>query len=444
MRHAELEQHAERQKLLSALLRFVAAVAIAYYIVVSGGFARSAWTGVACAVAIVATMASVALTWAPARNLWSLIIRITMVVSGGLVTALIGVPGWIVLGVGAVNIIGIVGIDLWIGVLAVAAGGVPIVVGAVLSRDNLEQVLLTLCSVVGIGVVGYSRRLTRVRRAQEQALVERSRQLEQRSLEVIEQTERARTETARVAALEERARIARDLHDVLAHSLGGLVVQLEAADAVLSAGGDREQVAARVRTSRRLAVDGLQEARAAVRELRADQDGPGADEGASEDTAQLDVVDAVLGVVRGPVGIQLRFDLDVVGQRRPVPATVAAVFAAVARESLTNINKHGSGRSAGSLIFTDDTIRLEMINAVPTSAEPERAGLADTGGGYGLSGMHRRLSDIGGTLTAGRRGDRWVVSALWPATTGPEDDHVDAAERDDDRAGRSTRGNGEV
>lgn len=427
MRYGDTEQQEEKPELLTSLLRFVAAIAISYYIVASGGFAHTAWTSVTSAVAIVATMVSVVFSWINVLGFPALTVRILMVLAGGLLTAQVGTPGWVVFGVGAVNILGVLSFELWTGALAVAVGGIPIIVGAALEKQGIESVVFTLCSVLGIGVVGYSRRLIRVRRLQDKALVERSRQLEQRSLEVIEQTERAKIETARAAALEERARISRDLHDVLAHSLGGLVVQLEAADAVLSVGGDTEQVASRLRTSRRLAVEGLQEARAAVRELRGDDDL--AADPASVASEQADVVDAVRGVVRGPVGIHLGFDLDVVGQQHPVPATVAAVFAAVARESLTNINKHaGGGRSAGSLIFGDGGIRLEMINAVRTPAEPDHPTLADTGGGYGLEGMERRLADIGGTLSACRNGDRWVVSAQWPVPT----------------AERSTRGTVEV
>ena len=74
--------------------------------------------------------------------------------------------------------------------------------------------------------------------------------------QLLEQTRLAQSEHARAAALEERGRIARDLHDVLAHSLGALSVQLEVAEALLAERGDAEGALDRVRQSRRLAVQG--------------------------------------------------------------------------------------------------------------------------------------------------------------------------------------------
>src|SRR6185312_3428342 len=95
-------------------------------------------------------------------------------------------------------------------------------------------------------LVGVSRRQARTGVARERALLE---------------------ERARTAALAERSRIARDIHDVLAHSLGGLVLQLDAVDALLESGKTAE-AAGRVKAARGLAADGLDEARRAVDALR--------------------------------------------------------------------------------------------------------------------------------------------------------------------------------
>ncbi len=90
-----------------------------------------------------------------------------------------------------------------------------------------------------------------------------------------EQSRRLLTEQARGAALAERTRIAREVHDVLAHSLGGLAIQLEVADALLSGDGDldagaRAAVLQRVRTAHDLATAGLEDTRRAVHALRVD------------------------------------------------------------------------------------------------------------------------------------------------------------------------------
>lgn len=89
--------------------------------------------------------------------------------------------------------------------------------------------------------------------------------------QLLEQTQLAQSEQARAAALDERGRIARELHDVLAHSLGALSVQLELAEALLEERNDTAGALDRVRRSRRLAVQGLVEARNAVAALRASE-----------------------------------------------------------------------------------------------------------------------------------------------------------------------------
>jgi signal transduction histidine kinase len=82
--------------------------------------------------------------------------------------------------------------------------------------------------------------------------------------QLLAESQRARHEQARAAALDERTRIAREIHDLLAHSLGALAVQLDVAEALVAAGNDPSQVQAHLRRARRLAVDGLSEARRAV------------------------------------------------------------------------------------------------------------------------------------------------------------------------------------
>ena len=113
-----------------------------------------------------------------------------------------------------------------------------------------EGILAIAAAVLG----GASRRQYRDRAAQAEALL----------------TERLRadTERDRAAALAERNRIGREIHDVLAHSLGALSVQLEAADALLESGRDVGTVRPLLRRARRFAVEGLSETRAAVHALR--------------------------------------------------------------------------------------------------------------------------------------------------------------------------------
>ncbi|MFC7624077.1 sensor histidine kinase [Microlunatus sp. GCM10028923] len=389
---------------LGTLVRLAFVIAIGYAFVASGGLLRSVPTMIAGIVGLVASAGYVLVErFAPVRV--RVIILAVALFAGAALCYEIAAIAWVLYGFAAFHLIGRPAIPLRAAVPLVTLAGVVIVAEAALPGPDQREPLWTAGLVIMVGVLGYSRRQRILRRRQERELVERSRQLEERSLEVLAQTERTRVEAARAAALEERNRIAREVHDVLAHSLGGLVVQLDAADALLADGRDPEGAAERVRTSRRLAVEGLREARLAVRELRAG-DATAPDAGA----ADVDLVDRLNALARGPVGIQLGVEFDVVGEPRPVPEPVAAAFAAVCREGLTNINKHAAGSRSVITVIFGDQVRLELINALKPDHDHELAG---TGGGLGVPGMRQRIAEIGGTLTAGPRGDRWVVSAEW-------------------------------
>ena len=87
---------------------------------------------------------------------------------------------------------------------------------------------------------------------------------------LLAQTQRSNEEQLRAARLEESTRIARDIHDVLAHALAGLTIQLEATTALIENGAERDAILARVRRAHELARDGLRETRRAVGALRGD------------------------------------------------------------------------------------------------------------------------------------------------------------------------------
>lgn len=384
------------------LLRLLMAVAASWYTVVLGAFRQSPAEVVLVAVGLAGLFALVLAAWTDDPPRWSFPVAALLCVIGAVVAATTNFTGWFLFGMGCVVVVGRPQSPYLLSALGWGAGAVTMVALQVRNQPNPETLLWNSVAVVGVLLLGITRRQAAIRRQQQAQLIERSRQLEQRSLELIEQTERTRTETARAAALEERNRIARDLHDLLAHALGGLVVQLDAAEAVLAAGGDQQEVAERLRSSRQLAVDGLRDARAAVRELRSE-----------ERPADDSVADAVAAVINGPVGMQLGLTLDLVGEPRLVPYEVAQTFAAVAREAITNINKHApGGRAAASLIFTGQQVTLEMINAL-ADRRPRQDDLVQSGGGFGLVGMQRRMAEIGGTIRAGADGNRWVLTADW-------------------------------
>jgi signal transduction histidine kinase len=198
---------------------------------------------------------------------------------------------------------------------------------------------------------------------------------------LLAQAERARREQARAAALEERTRIARDIHDVLAHSLGALAVQLDVTEALLEDGADTALLRTQVTRARRLAVDGLSEARRAVTALR-------------EDTPPLPVLlDGLIAQYRTHSAAPAQ--LHVTGTPRTLPADAAQAAYRTAQEALSNTRKHAPHAAITlNLDYQNNATTLTVTDTPPTTTTteaPEPAGLlAGTGGGYGLTGLRER------------------------------------------------------
>jgi signal transduction histidine kinase len=208
--------------------------------------------------------------------------------------------------------------------------------------------------------------------------------------QLLEQTRRAQSEHTRAAALEERGRIARDLHDVLAHSLGALSVQLELAEALLDERGDEAAALQHIRRSRRLAVQGLSEARNAVAALRADE---------VPDLPQA--LAALAEQHKADHGVAVR--LRVEGTAAPLDSGVTVALLNAAREALTNAARHAPGQRIGVELSYQNGVRLAVRNRGVTAGE-----------GFGLAGMRERLALVGGTSTAGPDRDDWLVVAEVP------------------------------
>jgi len=203
----------------------------------------------------------------------------------------------------------------------------------------------------------------------------------------VAETERAAASEAREAALLERARIAREIHDVLGHSLSGIALQLDMADALAGTGRADEAMLA-VRKARSLAVDSIAETRRAVYALR-------------EDTLPL------------PASLRLlasgdAVSFEVTGDPGPVSVETSHTVIRVAQEALTNATKyaHGAARTM-TLDFTDDRVCLTVTNG-PATAPPPAAVVGGTG--VGLVGLRERAALLGGTLQAGPQdGGGWTV-----------------------------------
>ncbi len=222
--------------------------------------------------------------------------------------------------------------------------------------------------------------------------------------QTLAETRRAREAETEAAALAERARIAREIHDVLAHSLAAVSVNLEAAEALLGAlpAGSPElaQAIACITRAGAFTREGLADARRAILALR-------------DDAAPLSQQLAELVKEYGADGDVL-VDFTVTGPPRPVAAEASLPAYRTAQEALTNARKHAPGQPARlSLEYEPGDITVRAVNPLP-SFLAERP-LAATGAGYGLTGLRERAALGGGTLTAGPADGEWRVSLRIPA-----------------------------
>ena len=256
------------------------------------------------------------------------------------------------------------------------AGVLAVEIGAVAYGDaDLGTVLGYPATLAAAALAGRYRRAYRAQTEQAQAL--------------LAETRRARQEAERAAALTERSRIAREIHDVLAHTLGALGIQLQSAEVMLSERRDIDQALRTLASARRLVDEGLTETQRAVRALRSDAP---------------PLPQALAALVDDRPGA-----LTVSGDPYPLGPAAGLALLRVAQEAVTNAAKHADGKPpAIALEYTDAGVELRVENALPDDAAVEHP---DTAGGYGLAGMHERLRLIDGELQAGPVGDSWVVQA---------------------------------
>jgi signal transduction histidine kinase len=233
----------------------------------------------------------------------------------------------------------------------------------------------------------------------------------EQSAALLAQSERLQSERRRADLLDERTRIAREIHDVLAHSLGALGIQIQAARAVLTDHGDIRRADEILATAQRMAASGLEETRQAVHALRVDTLSLDRElERASETHAER-------------YGVAARFDTG--GDPVQLPPDATITLLRIAQESLVNAAKHAAGQPVTvRLDYGDSDITLTIRNDLtpgtvalgraPGYDASGAAGVGTVNGGYGLTGMQERLRLLNGTLQAGRRDNQWIVTAELP------------------------------
>lgn len=217
--------------------------------------------------------------------------------------------------------------------------------------------------------------------------------------------EREREDNARLAVALERGRIAREMHDVVAHSVSVVVVQAAAAERLVESDPERARQAMRdVATTGRQA---LTEMRRLLGVLR---DGDASDDlGPQPGVAELR---ALAGTVED-AGMQV--ELSVQGEERPLPASAALSVYRIVQEALTNSLRHaGPARARVILRYLPDALEVQVSDngsgGMPTAEH----------GGHGLIGMRERVALFGGELTAGPRpeGGYAVVARIPTSGTG--------------------------
>ncbi|SEQ92176.1 Signal transduction histidine kinase [Lentzea xinjiangensis] len=220
---------------------------------------------------------------------------------------------------------------------------------------------------------------------------------------------RHRRELERIRT-EDRLQLARDLHDLVAHHVTGIVVRTRAAQALIANPAAPPQDPLEVYDQiEQAAAEALTATRGLVGVLRSDEPLP---------SPSLVLGDVVRGAVGDEASVHVADDVEAL----PLPAQVSVALHRVLLEALTNTRRHARATEVRVAIRSEDgDLVLDVDNdGVPAGAPAE--------GGHGVLGMAERMAALGGELTAGPHGQhRWRVTARLPL--GPEDDPFDTVPR---------------
>lgn len=200
--------------------------------------------------------------------------------------------------------------------------------------------------------------------------------------------------------VEERLRIARDVHDVLAHTVSAMTVQAEVAADALDR--DRDTVRDAVQAIRQAGIEAMGDLRATVAVLRS-----GGDPASTTPVPRITDVDQLADAARDQ---GLDVELDVVLSGRVLPEMVELTTFRVVQEAITNVVRHARATSARVTIHDEDAVLVVEVRDNGHAQAPGRVTA-----GFGLRGMAERVESIGGELWHGRHRDGgWVVRASLP------------------------------
>ena len=387
---AELDKARERERAAYRAIRVLTVAAIAF-VVTTTFQGRPAPGGHGTAIAVAAALigfcaATIAAMW-PGSRAWPTVQLAELLAAVGGAAALIGLQANGAAFLGVFPAVGMAALVLPIRLGAVVAGAAVAAVSAAWLSNGRAPVAGIVLNDFGIAAVYLLSLFARWLR-----------ESNLRAELLLTELEQTRGAQALAAALGERQRLAREMHDVLAHSLSGLLLNLETARLLAARGGADPQVGDAIGHASRLAKNGLEEARRAIGMLRG-------------------------GELPGPerlAGLAAEFERDsgvacqvaVTGEERDLGPDGRLTLYRVAQESLTNIRKHTrASRVEIRLVYEPAGTRLAVEDFGNTGQRAARAG----GTGYGLTGMKERAELLGGTLTAAPTGSGFLVELWVPA-----------------------------
>lgn len=205
---------------------------------------------------------------------------------------------------------------------------------------------------------------------------------------LLRQLEDARVAERQASALAGRTAAAREVHDVLAHFLSGLIIQLEAARLQAEATGTDPSLRISVNGALRSARSGLDEAKRAVAALRGE--------------APVGASDIVHLVEERRLATGAPISFEVTGEIREIGADAGHALYRAAQEALSNVRKHASGAAVRiTLAWGDDDVSVTITN--------EASSAADSSEGWGLTGIRERVEALDGTLRVTHERDRFTV-----------------------------------
>jgi signal transduction histidine kinase len=219
---------------------------------------------------------------------------------------------------------------------------------------------------------------------------------------LLAQLEDAREAETEAAALAERTRIAQDLHDVLAHTLSGLAIQVQAARRMARRDRADEELRGLLDRTATLVKDGLGDARRAVGALRGDV------------AAALDRLPELVERYRSD--LEMDATLTVLGSKRELSDEAGLALYRGAQEALTNAARYARGsQTLVTLSYEEKVTVLTVEDRVASPGAAPATAVVSGGSGMGLTGMRERLAEVGGCATAGPTPQGWLVRMEVPA-----------------------------